>query len=132
MKKVLIICTGNSCRSILAEGLINKYLTPQVQAKSCGSKPSGKVNKNAKKVLEELNAWRDYYSKSINDIDEEFDLVISVCDGAKEECGIYPKAKKQIHIPFNDPDGKDYTEFKKLSDEMLKTLLPRIKKELGL
>ena len=68
MKKVLIMCTGNSCRSIIAEALINAKLD-NIQALSCGVKPSGKVNPNAKKVLELNNIWDDrYYSKHLPDL----------------------------------------------------------------
>ncbi len=112
MKKVLILCTGNSCRSIIAEALINSYLDG-VEAKSSGVKASGKVNENAKKVLIENNCWSDsYHSKTIDRvINEEFDLVVTVCDHANETCPTFPKIVKHIHIPFKDPDGKDYPQF---------------------
>jgi len=128
--KVVVLCTGNSCRSIMAEGLINKFLDG-VSAKSAGSKPSGRVNVNAKKVLQKLNAWNEsYHSKSIDDLgDEEFDLAVTVCDNAKESCPVYPYAKKTIHIPFEDPDGKEYAEFEKLAELMKKVLLKRIEEE---
>ena len=128
MKKVLILCTGNSCRSIMAEGLINKYING-VRAYSAGVNPSGKINENAKKILKEENAWKDeYHSKDINEImDIDFDLVITVCDNAKETCPTFPKKVKTIHIGFEDPDGKNYNEFKKLATKMKQTLLPQIK-----
>jgi len=131
MKKVLILCTGNSCRSIIAEALINKYLE-DISAKSSGVKASGKVNPNAKRVLQENNCWDDkYYSKTIDKvIDEDFDLVVTVCDNAKETCPVFPKAVKTVHIGFNDPDGKEYSEFIKTYNEIKETLLPQIKKEL--
>ncbi len=74
-KKVLILCTGNSCRSIIAEALINAKLDAVV-AKSSGVKASGKVNPNAKKLLEEKGIWQnEYHSKTLETvIDEEFDL----------------------------------------------------------
>ncbi|AZV46106.1 low molecular weight phosphatase family protein [Nautilia sp. PV-1] len=123
MKKVLILCTGNSCRSIMAEGLINKYF-PNIKAYSAGSKPSGRVNPNAKKVLIEENAWKDeYHSKSIQEIMNKspFDLAITVCDNAAKECPVIP-GTKTIHIPFEDPDGKDYEEFLKTKEEIKKRL----------
>ena len=128
MKKVLILCTGNSCRSIIAEGLINKYID-NVKAYSAGVNPSGKVNENAKKVLIAENAWNDeYHSKDIDEIiNIDFDLVITVCDNAKETCPTFPKKTKTIHIGFVDPDGKDYSEFEKLVEEMKERLLPKIK-----
>ena len=131
MKKVLVLCTGNSCRSIIAEGLINKYLDG-VKAYSAGVNPSGRVNENAKKVLMRENAWRDeYHSKDIDKVmDIDFDLVVTVCDNAKETCPTFPKKVKTIHIGFVDPDGKDYSEFKKLVEEMKERLLSKIKEEI--
>lgn len=131
MKKVLILCTGNSCRSIMAEGLVNKFLEG-VEAKSAGSKPSGKVNENAKRVLQEEGAWRDsYHSKGLDEVmDEDFDLVVTVCDRAKESCPVFPKKTKVIHVGFEDPDGKPYEVFKELAEKMKKTLLPTIQKEI--
>ncbi len=131
MKKVLVLCTGNSCRSIIAEGLINKYLDG-VKAYSAGVNPSGRVNENAKKVLMRENAWRDeYHSKDIDKVmDIDFDLVVTVCDNAKETCPTFPKKVKTIHIGFVDPDGKGYEEFKKLVEEMKERLLSKIKEEI--
>ena len=131
MKKVLIMCTGNSCRSIIAEALINAFLDG-VEAKSCGVNPSGKVNLNAKKILEENGIWRDsYYSKHLDEVvDENFDLVVTVCDNAKENCPIFPKSIPIIHIGFEDPDGKEYEEFKKTYKEIKSKLLPKIIKFL--
>jgi len=125
MKKVLILCTGNSCRSIIAEGLINKYFH-NIKAYSAGSNPSKKVNPYAKKVLEEENAWREeYHSKTIEEIMQyaPFDLAITVCDNAAKNCPIFPNTKT-IHIPFEDPDGKEYEEFIKTKKEIKKRLFP--------
>ncbi len=124
MKKILIICTGNSCRSIIAEALINHYVK-DVKAYSAGSNPTGKVNPFAKKVLEEKGMWNNsLYSKSIDKfLNEKFDLVITVCDNAKETCPIFPNATKIVHIPFKDPDGKPYIEFVKLFEEMKEKLI---------
>ena len=125
MKKVLILCTGNSCRSIIAEGLINKYFN-NIKAYSAGSNPSKKVNPYAKKVLEEENAWKDsYYSKTIEEVMQyaPFDLAITVCDNASKNCPIFPNTKT-IHIPFEDPDGKEYKEFIKTKEEIKKRLFP--------
>ena len=128
MKKVLVLCTGNSCRSIIAEALINAKVDGVV-AKSAGVKASGKVNANAKKVLEANGIWKDsYHSKSLDEvIDEDFDLVITVCDNAKESCPVFPKAVKVIHVGFEDPDGKDYSEFEKTYKEIEERLLGEIR-----
>jgi len=130
-KKVLILCTGNSCRSIIAEALINAELNG-ISADSSGVKASGRVNTNAKKVLEEAGIWKEaYYSKTLNTvIDNDYDLVVTVCDNAKETCPMFPKAVKTLHISFEDPDGKEYGAFKKTLKEIRETLLPEIKKAL--
>ena len=131
MKKVLILCTGNSCRSIIAEVLINKYLDG-VKAYSSGVKVSGKVNPNAKKVLLQNNCWEDtYHSKTLDKvIDIDFDLVVTVCDNAKENCPVFPSKTKTIHIGFDDPDGKDFSEFEKCFNLIKTNLLPLVQKEI--
>lgn len=129
-KKVLVLCTGNSCRSIIAEALINAKL--DIQAFSAGVKANGKVNPYAKEVLEKNGIWKDeYYSKTIDDIiDNDFDLIVTVCDNAKESCPIFPKKTKTIHIGFDDPDGKEFKEFEKTYNEIEKTLLVKVKEAI--
>ena len=107
--KVLVLCTGNSCRSIIAEAILNAN---GIEAYSSGVAPSGKVNPNAKKVLQENGIWKDsYHSKNLDEVmDIDFDLVITVCNNAKENCPIFPKKVKTIHLPFDDPDGKEYSQ----------------------
>jgi arsenate reductase len=131
-KKVLIICTGNSCRSIIAEALINRYLDG-VEAYSCGVAPSGRVNPNAKRVLEENLTWRDeYYSKDLDEVmGIDFDLVVTVCDHAKETCPIFPKGVPIVHIGFVDPDGKEYSAFKETYRDIKETLLPKVEEILN-
>lgn len=124
--KVLILCTANSCRSIIAEALVKAYLGYQV--KSAGSKPRYEVNPLAKKVLEEEGIWsEEFYSKSIEDVlDEDFDVVVTVCDNAKEECPLFPKRTKVLHIPFEDPDKKGFDAFIRIKEEMKRRLLPSL------
>jgi len=131
-KNVLILCTGNSCRSIMAEALINAKLGSCIYAKSSGVKASGTVNSHAKALLEERSLWGDeYHSKTIDTvIDDEFDLVVTVCDNAKETCPVFSKAVKTIHIGFEDPSGKEPFEYIKTLDLIEKELLPIIEKEL--
>lgn len=132
-KKVLILCTGNSCRSIIAEAVLNKYLDG-VDAMSSGVKASGKVNPNAKKVLQENGLWRDdYHSKTLDKvIDIDFDLVVTVCDHAMEACPVFPKKTKVIHVGYEDPDGKDYSAFLKTLKLIKTELTPIVRMELGL
>ena len=132
MKKVLILCTGNSCRSIIAEAVLNKYLDG-VEAFSSGVKASGKVDPNAKKVLQENGLWDDkYHSKTLNKvIDTEFDLVVTVCDNAMESCPVFPKQTKVIHVGYEDPDGKNYSAFTKTLKLIKMELTPIVRMELG-
>ncbi len=105
MKKVLVLCTGNSCRSILAEALINHFLQGKWLAVSAGTAPS-QVNPLALKVLQELNVdTHGLRSKSVEEFLDmpDLDLVITVCDHAKESCPIFPGPVKGIHIGIDDP-----------------------------
>lgn len=131
-KNVLILCTGNSCRSIMAEALINAKLGDCVAAQSSGVKASGRVNPNAKALLEERGFWREeYHSKVIETVlDTAFDLVITVCDHAKETCPMFPKAVKTIHLGFEDPSDKATEEYAKTLDLIETELLPLVRSEL--
>ncbi len=131
-KEVLILCTGNSCRSIMAEALVNAKMSECVHAQSSGVKASGKVNPHAQALLETKGYWSDtYHSKVIETVlDTAFDLVITVCDAAKESCPMFPKATKTIHIGFEDPSGKEIEEYAKTLTLIEKELLPIIKQEL--
>ncbi len=126
-KKVLVLCTGNSCRSIIAEALINAKLDG-VEAKSSGVRASGKVNPNAKKLLEEKGIWRDeYHSKVLDEvINDDFDLIVTVCDHANESCPIFPKPTPKIHVGFVDPDGKGFEAFEATYKEIEEVLLPKV------
>ena len=130
MRKVLILCTGNSCRSIIAEALINKYLN-NVIAYSAGVKATGSVNSNTIKVLKEEEAWRDeYYSKTLDKIiDINFDLVVTVCSNADENCPVFPKKTEVIHVGFEDPNGKELTAFENTLKEIKRKLLPIVRKK---
>lgn len=125
------MCTGNSCRSIIAEALINAKLEG-IKAFSAGTKPTGKINPNAKKVLENSGIWSEkYYSKNLDSLlDMKFSLVVTVCDSAKENCPIFPKTTEVLHVSFSDPDKKEYKEFEKTYKDIEKILLPKIKDRL--
>jgi len=132
MKKVLILCTGNSCRSIIAEALINAKLDRCVEAYSSGVKASGRVNPHAKELLQEHDMWREtYHSKTLETvIDIDYDLIVTVCDNAKETCPMFPKPIKTIHVGFEDPDGKGPEAFVETLMEIETQLLPVIEKGL--
>jgi len=104
-QRVLILCTGNSCRSQMAEGLWNTLGAGTWEAHSAGSKPSGYVHPLAVKAMQERGIdISDGQSKSVTEFaDQQFDLVITVCDNARETCPIYPGARETLHWPFFDP-----------------------------
>lgn len=131
-KKVLMLCTGNSCRSIMAEALLNAKLSDCVKAYSSGVKASGKVNPTAKKLLQQHGYWRDeYHSKELSEIlDIDFDLIVTVCDNAKENCPMFPKKVKTLHVGFTDPSGKEEEEYEKTLLQLQERLLPVIKQTL--
>jgi len=131
-KRVLILCTGNSCRSIMAEALINAKLGECAEAESSGVKASGKVNPQAQALLEAKGYWRnDYHSKVIETVlGKPFDLVVTVCDHAKETCPVFPKAVRTLHIGFEDPSGKAAEEYEKTLELIDQELLPVVKEEL--
>ena len=126
-KRVLILCTGNSCRSIIAEALINAKCEG-ISADSSGVRASGRVNPNAQKLLEQKGIWQsEYHSKTIDKvIDNPYDLVVTVCDHANETCPMFPKAVKVIHVGFEDPDGKGFDAFEKTYEEIETVLLPKV------
>ena len=103
MRKVLILCTGNSCRSQMAEGLLSCFST-NTKVYSAGTKPE-KVNPFAIKAMAEIGI--DILKNTSNHVNEytdiDFDYVFTVCDNAKEICPIYPKANQVIHHSFIDP-----------------------------
>jgi arsenate reductase len=127
-KNVLILCTGNSCRSIIAEALINSQLE-NIRAYSSGVNPSGRINPNAKKVLESHNEWNEsYHSKTLDTLEDiKFDLLVTVCDHAKESCPTFSKSIPTIHIGFDDPEGQEYKAFEVTYKEIKQRVLPRVK-----
>ena len=129
MKKVLVLCTGNSCRSIIAEALINSELGERIEAYSSGVSACGLVNPNAKKILEVKNIWKDeYHSKRLETLLHiDFDLVITVCDNASQTCPIFPGKTELVHLGFDDPDGKDFEEFEACYKQVKSKLIPLVK-----
>ena len=103
MRKVLILCTGNSCRSQMAEGLLASFST-DTKVYSAGTKPE-KVNPYAIRAMDQIGI--DISQNNSNHVDEytdiDFDYVFTVCDNAKEICPVYSNAKLMIHKNFPDP-----------------------------
>jgi arsenate reductase len=104
-KRVLILCTGNSCRSQMAEGLWRMLGKGSWECFSAGSKPAGYVHPMAIEVMQEvdvnLSANRSKHVEEFTG--QTFDLVVTVCDSAKEACPVFPGAKQMFHWPFDDP-----------------------------
>ncbi len=105
MQRVLILCTGNSCRSQMAEALWEKLTAGKWEARSAGSKPAGYVHPLAIDAMKELDVdLSNATSKSLERfLEDPFDLVVTVCDNAKEACPVFPGATRVLHWPFDDP-----------------------------
>lgn len=131
---VLILCTGNSCRSQMAEALINHDLQGKVHAVSAGTKPQPKVADGAIAALSKLGIpTHDLFPKDVDVfLNEDIDLVVTVCDNAKESCPIFPRPVKSVHLPFHDPHGEPLESFIRVRDEIREKLIPAVQKELGL
>lgn len=124
MKKVLFLCTGNSCRSQMAEAIVNARLSDEWQAVSAGTKPAGFVHPKAIAALSEIGIQHSGRSKLADEFRSvAFDLVVTVCDSAAEECPIWLGKGKRVHHSFPDPaKTDDINDFRKVRDEMLKVL----------
>ncbi len=116
MKKVLILCTGNSCRSQMAEALWNRIGGSQWEAHSAGSRPAGYVHPLAIQAMSELGEdLSNSQSKSVEPLaDQAWDLVVTVCDSAKEACPTLPAAVCSVHWPFDDPADAEGSDEEKL------------------
>src|SRR5688572_10239971 len=124
-KRVLILCTGNSARSQMAEGLLRQDAGDRFEVASAGTHPS-LVRPEAITVMNEIGIdLSGHYSKSVDDFaGEQFDYVLTVCDQAREVCPIYPGHANRLHHAFEDPAGVKGTEeqrlnaFRKVRDEI--------------
>jgi arsenate reductase (thioredoxin) len=126
-KNIMFLCTGNSCRSQMAEGFCRKYWGDEFNVYSAGTKKHG-MNARAMKVMKEAGVdISSHYSKTIEELPNvKFDYVITVCDSANENCPFFPEGKV-IHIGFQDPpaltkDMNDEEEilniYRKVRDEI--------------
>ena len=103
-KTVLFVCTHNSARSQLAEALLRMLYGDFYRVFSAGTSPTS-LNIYVKSILAEMgNDWSKFQSKNVNDfLDQEIEIVVTVCDSAKESCPLFPGAKQYIHKSFKDP-----------------------------
>ena len=107
--KLIVICTGNTCRSQIAEGLLkSKY--PEAEIYSAGTHPEIQVNPYAVQAMAEVgyDISRQYPKLVTDFIHEEFDYVLTVCDSAQETCPVFPNAKNRVHNSFVDPSRSSY------------------------
>lgn len=125
-KKILILCTGNSCRSQMAEGFLKSF-DDKLEVFSAGTNPSSQVHPKAVLVMNEvgIDLSKNYPKHSDQFISEELDFVITVCGNAKETCTVFTgKVGKQLHIGFEDPAEATGTEeevlavFRRIRDEI--------------
>ena len=129
-KKVLILCTGNSCRSQMAEAMINDRLSDSWEAVSAGTQPAGYIHPKAIAVLKEIGIEHQGVSKSTDQFrGTNFDLVVTVCDDAAENCPLWLGKGKRVHLGFPDPAKAMGSEeeilavFRGVRDDMLLKIL---------
>ena len=124
--KVLILCTGNSCRSQMAHGFLQSFDT-QIEVCSAGTEASGKLNAKAVKAMAEIGIDISHHTSDAVEmyLKDEWDYVITVCGGANENCpAFFGKVKHRLHIGFDDPShavGSEefiWSEFIRVRDEI--------------
>ena len=124
--KILILCTGNSCRSQMAHGFLQSF-DKNLYVRSAGTEASGKLNEKAVTVMKEIGIDISHHTSDSVDmyLDKEWDYVITVCGGANEACPAFMgKVKHRLHMGFEDPSeatGTDdyiWSEFRRVRDEI--------------
>ncbi|MDA8128447.1 MAG: arsenate reductase ArsC [Betaproteobacteria bacterium] len=131
---VLVLCTGNSCRSQMAEVLLNHDLAGRVRALSAGTRPQPRVADGAIAALRQAGLDTDgLHPKDIDTMmNEDIDLVVTVCDNAREACPVFPKPIPAIHLPFHDPHGEPLESFLAVRDDIRTRLVAAVRDHLGL
>ena len=137
--KLLLLCTGNSCRSQMAEGWVRSELRPFVEVYSAGTEPE-EIDKRAISVMAEVGI--DISGQSSNNVNErlnnEFDLVITLCDEARESCPLFPSQAEMIHMGFNDPAYAKGSEeevlgvFREVRDSLNRRLVTLLREKFSL
>jgi arsenate reductase len=137
-KRILFLCTGNSCRSQMAEGFLSALFGDRFEALSAGAKPAGYVHEKAIQAMAELGIdISGQTSKHIRDFlppqGELPDVIIGVCSTADENCPVFPAAVERWHWPFDDPfhaqgtEEEKQAEFRRVRDE----IRTRIEQQFG-
>jgi arsenate reductase len=115
-RKVLFLCTGNSARSQMAEAIVNARLAESWEASSAGTRPAGQVHPLALQVLKEIGVEHAGRSKNVAEMREvAFDLVVTVCDSAAEDCPLWLGQGRRVHLGFLDPAAASGSEAEILS-----------------
>jgi arsenate reductase len=136
--KILILCTGNSCRSQMAHGFMQSF-NEDLYVRSAGTEASGKLNPNAVKAMKEIGINISHHTSDPVDqyLGDEWDYVITVCGGANENCPVFMgKVKNRLHMGFDDPShatGTDefiWSEFIRVRDEIKETFQKFYKEEI--
>jgi len=134
-RRLLILCTGNSCRSQMAEGFVNHLLAGRWAARSAGTRPAVRVHPLAVKAMDEAGIDISSGVPEVVDryLDEDWDLVVTVCDSAKEACPVFPRPVGTVHMPFDDPADAEGSEeekmavFRRVRDEIRDRLVEAVR-----
>jgi arsenate reductase (thioredoxin) len=136
-RKVLFLCTGNSARSQIAEAIVNSKMDGVWKALSAGTKPAGYVHPQALAALNEIGIKHLGRSKGVDELRETtFDLVVTVCDSAAEECPLWLGQGKRVHLGFRDPaaaqsrDEDILAVFRQVRDEIAEKIPLLLKEHL--
>jgi arsenate reductase len=137
-KKVLFLCTHNSCRSQMAEGLVNQDLGDRIEAFSAGTEVT-RVNPRAAKVMAEIGIdLSGHRSKTLDEfVAEPFDYVITLCGDANEKCPLFFGGVRRLHIGFEDPsrlpgsEAEVLPEYRRVRDEIRQKMREFFEKELA-
>jgi arsenate reductase len=119
-RRVLFLCTGNSCRSQIAEAIVNAHLGETWEASSAGTKPAGYIHPKALAALSEMGIRHEGRSKLVDEFrGMDFDLVVTVCDSAAEDCPVWLGTGKRMHHSFPDPaKTNDINDFRVVRDDI--------------
>ena len=119
-KKILFLCTGNVARSQMSEALANAFHGDVVEAVSAGSRPGSGIHPLAVRALAEkgIDAAGAPSKNASEFVNEEFDVVVTVCDSAAQDCPLWPGAKRIEHWPIVDPGAGGYPRFVEIRDEL--------------
>jgi arsenate reductase len=128
-KRVLFLCTGNSCRSQMAEAIVNARLGENWEAFSAGTKPTGSIHPKAIAALAEIGIQHSGRTKSVDEFrDVDLDLVVTLCDSAQEECPVWLGKGKRLHHDYPDPaKTDDMGDFRKVRDDMAREIVTMLK-----